>query len=240
MKLKFAVLFALIFGYSVTQAQIYLGPRVGVNLANMSTNAAGTENSMKIGISGGASLKWKFAKRVSLLGEALFSQQGTSSLLSVAGADGSIITTTETKATYNFVHVPVMVNLEVPIKSEKRVPYRMGGSFASWNLYAGGFFGYALSASSNVTMTDMSVTPYNIVTSSGAAADGTWNNIDFGAALGTGFTFEMDPRNFLSVDARYVLGFADADKSATVKSTHNFIGVSLAYHYRLTRRNIRR
>lgn len=227
-------------GLQQASAQFYIGPRAGLNLANMSTDAAGTVNSMKIGIHGGLTSKWKFAKQLSVTGDALFSQQGTISVLSVAGTDGKIVMETETASTFNYVSVPVMLNFEVPIKSSKLVPYRMGGSFASWNLYGGGFFGYALSASQTVTTTDYAVAPPTVVAGTAALESGKYGAVDFGIAVGTGFTFEMDPRNFLSVDARYMMGFADIEPAETVKTTNSVIGISLAYTYRLTKRNIRR
>lgn len=230
----------LAVGLQQASAQFYMGPRAGLNLANMSTDAAGTENSMKIGIHGGLTTKWKFAKSLAVTADALFSQQGTNSVLSIAGPDGAIVNETKTATTFNYVSVPVMLNLEVPIGSSKLVPYRMGGSFASWNLYGGGFFGYALSASQTMTITDYSVTPANVLSSTGKIESGKYGAIDFGVALGTGFTFEMDPRNFLSVDARYLMGFADVEPAATVKNTNSVIGISLAYTYRLTKRTIRR
>lgn len=226
-------------GWFAAEAQFYIGPRAGLNLANMSTNAAGTTNAMKIGISGGLTTKYKFAKSLAVTGDALFSQQGTISTLSVANpSDGKIIQTTETSSTFNYVSVPVMLNYELPIKGSRIVPYHMAGSFASWNLYGGGFFGYALSASQTVTTTDN--TTGTVTSTSGSLASDKYGAIDFGIAAGTGFTFELDPRNFLSLDVRYLLGFADVDPSNSVTSTNNVISVSLGYTFRTTQRTIRR
>lgn len=239
MKLKLSLIVILTIAFSGAQAQFFMGPRVGVNLANMSTDAAGTTNAMKIGIAGGLTTKWTFAKNISLLGDALFSQQGTESTLALAAPDGSILSTAVTNTTFSYVSVPVMINFGVPIKSGKRVPYRMGGSFASWNLSAGGYFGYALSVSSNTTTTTAG-TPPVVATSGGTVDAAGYNAIDFGIAVGTGFTFEMDPRNFLSIDARYMIGMGDTDPTDAVTSKNNVIGVSLSYVYRLTTRTIRR
>lgn len=239
MKLKLSLIVLLTIVFSGAQAQFFMGPRVGVNLANMSTDAAGTTNAMKIGIAGGLTTKWTFAKNISLLGDALFSQQGTESTLALAAPDGSILSTAVTNTTFNYVSVPVMINFGVPIKSSKRVPYRMGGSFASWNLSAGGYFGYALSVSSNTTTTTAG-TPPVVATSGGTVDAAGYNAIDFGIAAGTGFTFEMDPRNFLSIDARYMIGMGDTEPDDKVTTKNNVIGVSLSYTYRLTQRHIRR
>jgi hypothetical protein len=239
MKLKLSFIVLLTIAFSGAQAQFYMGPRVGVNLANMSTDAAGTTNAMKIGIAGGLTTKWTFAKNISLLGDVLYSQQGTESTLALAAPDGSIMSTAVTKSTYSFVSVPVMVNLGVPIKSAKRVPYRMGGSFATWNLSAGGYFGYALSVNNSTTST-IAGPPQVVTVTSGKVDSKGYNAVDFGIAVGTGFTFEMDPRNFLSIDARYMIGLGDAEPTDQVTSKHNVIGVSLSYVYRLTTRTIRR
>lgn len=239
MKLKLSLIVLLTIVFSGAQAQFYVGPRVGVNLANMSTNAAGATNAMKIGIAGGLTTKWTFAKNISLLGDVLYSQQGTESTLALAAPDGSIFSTTVTNSTYSFVSVPVMINFGVPIKSAKRVPYRMGGSFATWNLFAGGYFGYALGVNSNQTSTVAGPPPV-VTTASGKLESKDYNAIDFGIAAGTGFTFEMDPRNFLSIDARYMMGLADAEPNKDVTAKHSVIGVSLSYTYRLTTRTIRR
>ena len=238
MKLKVSLIVLLTIVFSGAQAQFYMGPRAGINLANMSTNAAGTTNAMKIGIAGGLTTKWTFAKNISLVGDVLFSQQGTESTLATAAPDGSITSTAVTNSTFNYASVPVMINFGVPIKSAKRVPYRMGGSFATWNLSAGGYFGYALSVSSNTTTT--AGNPPVVTTSGGTVDAAGYNAVDFGIAAGTGFTFELDPRNFLSLDVRYMLGMADTDPTDAVSSKHNVIGVSLSYTYRLTQRHIRR
>ncbi len=100
MKIRFLMMALIGMGLEQASAQFFIGPRAGLNLANMSTDAAGTVNSMKIGIHGGLTSKWKFTKQLAVTGDALFSQQGTSSVLSVAGTDGKIVMETETATTF--------------------------------------------------------------------------------------------------------------------------------------------
>jgi hypothetical protein len=253
MKAK-SLLFTLLMSIgTIVNAQFYIGPRVGLNMANQATNSAGAVNTMKIGLSGGLTTKVKFSKYLSVNLDALFSQMGTNTEVTIdfpgTNEGEQIKQVNDYVNTWNYVHVPILLQSDWPIQSSKRLPYRQGKSIASFHLLGGGFFGYALGVSNSYTLTSQFKQPTDpnspkildiVLKGSGKVDSKGYNAIDFGIVAGIGFTFEMDPRNFVGFDARYLMGLANVATTKGITTTNSAIQVSLAYTYRLTTRNIRR
>ena len=252
MKARIAVIGLLMTITTAVNAQFYMGARAGVNLANQSTNAAGTENAMKLGLCGGLTVKAKVSKYLLISLDPMFSQMGTNSTTTLA-MPGDFKIITESAVTFNYIQVPLMLNAEWPIQSKRLMPYRQGGTIGSFHICGGGFFGYALGLGSSSTTTLIAPlptvdgepkTPDVVTQSSGASPDSLFSPIDFGAVAGLGFSFQMDPRNSLCFDVRYLMGFGNTEGSAITKrsitTTNSAIQLSVAYIYRLTVRNIRR
>lgn len=245
MKQKMIRIFSLLLlggGALVASAQFHLGPRAGLNLANLTTNEAGVEHNSLIGISGGVTAQYQFWKTLSVQLDALYSMQGAKSVLITEADAGGIKTTTRIDGTrtFNYVSVPLMINWEIPIKPKTLVPYFIKEQMASFHLYGGGFFGYALGgefeSTTTQTIDDGFNTPVtNTSSSAETLAKAAYNPVDFGIAAGAGFSFKIGDRSKLYVDARYLMGFADVAKDANIKHNNRVIQPSLAYVYRITR-----
>lgn len=223
-------------------AQVYLGPRAGVNLASVSTNQGGVETDFQMGICGGLSLRWQIMKRLSIQMEALYSQMGVVSTQQLQAGD--VVTTIESTSFLDYVQAPLLLNYEIPLKPESLIPYRVKESFSSIHLYAGGFFGYGLGAASETqtTVNNNDGTPAQVTT--GAKADipsENFNPIDFGAMAGLGISFRLDEedKHRVGVDARYLLGFSNTSKVSGVTETNSAIQGSIVYSMKLTKRTVR-
>lgn len=241
---KIIVLAICLFTFNQAFSQFFVGPRAGINLANMSSDNAAYDNSSIIGIVGGATAKWQFSNFLSLRMDALYSQRGTSSAFTVASGGTTVETTSKIVGSY--LAIPLMADYEIPLKKERLVPYRIEPGTVALHLYAGGFFGYALSATSDIstkTTSGGSITETPAVSTTLDAAN--YNAIDFGAVLGAGISFDLTTRSKLYLDARYNLGLSDfnnysAAPTGTPKFTNRPIEVTLAYEFSLTnRRHVR-
>ncbi len=75
-KFLFLSLFLFAFSFSYAQTELWLGPKAGVNIANVSN----LEGKSQIGAYGGAAFAIKFFKRYALQPELGFSMQGSSEI----------------------------------------------------------------------------------------------------------------------------------------------------------------
>ncbi len=239
---RFKVLIALfVCGFFAlpANAQFYLGRRAGLNLASMSTNAAGATVTSSMGIHGGLTLGYEFHDQLSVQMDALYSQMGAKSTVEVTA--GNAVTSTETTSYLTYAQVPLYVNFEMPLKQKQLIPYRVKKSFASVHLYGGGYFGYGLGAQAKIDVTVNNNDGTAAVTTPGTKADvveGSFNEIDFGALAGVGFSFKLDEddKQRVSVDARYLLGFANTSNTSGVEESNSAIQASIGYTVKLTKR----
>lgn len=210
-------------------AQFYLGPRVGLNMSNMSHNTSGVDNISIMGFHGGATAKYQFMKQLSVQMDATVSTMGNKQKLIANDV------TTEIFTNAMYVQVPVYVNFEKPIMPDNLVPYRVKSSSASFHLYGGGYFGYALSATQGTKTT----TPTEVTPAVNADIPPTdYNAIDFGIAAGLGMSFRMDEHDMkrLGIDARYLMGLSNFDKRSGYSANHSAIQVSVFFTQKLTKR----
>lgn len=236
-KKKLALGIVAILMGSAAQAQWYLGPRAGMNMSNMTWNVLGTENQSIMGFHGGLTGKYQFSKYFSVQMDAIASTMGNEQQLVVTSAGSSV--TTETTTDIFYLQTPLYIAWEKPIMPDNLVPYRVKKSAASFHLFGGGYFGYALSANQTTKTTTILEGESPVVTeASGALASDAYNPIDFGAMAGLGFSFRMDEDDMkrLGFDVRYLLGFSDFDKSKDYTATNSAIQVSLMFTKKLTKR----
>jgi len=221
------------------QAQFHMGPRAGINLSSMSTNAAGATVTSQLGIHGGLSVRYEFHDQLSVQMDALYSQMGAVSTTELTA--GNVITTTKSTSYLTYVQTPLYVNFEMPLKQKQLIPYRVKSSFVSFHLYGGGYFGYGLGAQAKTDVTVNNNDGTAPVTTAGTKADvaeGTFNEIDFGALAGIGFSFKLDEedKQRVSVDARYLLGFGNTSNIQGAEETNSAIQASIGYSVKLTKR----
>jgi hypothetical protein len=240
-KLFVALLSLVAFSISA-QAQLYIGPRAGINLASLATNQAGYESNSKMGLNGGLTVRYQFMKQLSVQADALYSQMGGENVLETT--TGNVVTKSATKYYYDYAQVPLYVNFELPLRAKTLVPYRVKTSFASIHLYAGGFFGYGIGSQAATTTTVSNNDGTGAVVTAGGKgdlADGTFNAIDFGAMGGVGVSFKLDDQNKqrVGMDARYILGLGNTSNVKAVTETNSAIQACVTYSVKLTKRNIR-
>ncbi len=230
--LAFISVMALSVG--AASAQFYLGPRVGLNMSNMSWNTSGTDNISIMGFHGGATTRYQFMKKLSVQMDATVSTMGNKQKLIQTSDAGT--TTTETTTNSMYVQVPIYINFERPIMPDNLVPYRVKPTSSSFHLYGGGFFGYALSATqgTKITVDDVVTTP----AVKGDIESANYNAIDFGIMAGLGMSFKMDEHDTkrIGLDARYLMGFSNFDKRAGYTASNSAIQVSVMFTQKLTKR----
>lgn len=245
MKSKIIGFTAVMFISLASQAQFYLGAKAGLNFANINASIANTTFNKKIGVNGGASLRYNFTNTLGAQMDYLFSQMGANAKEVVVTDDGSgtvTTTTTETKYDYSYLHIPVYVNYEIPIKSESLVPYHLTESMVSVHLQGGFFFGYGLGNNSvtsekETIVDDLGNTTINVLPQI-SGADITFNPIDFGLSVGVGFSFKLSERGRLTVDGRYVMGMMPVNTlalSPLFTATNRAPQVQLGYIHRISR-----
>ncbi len=241
---KFALIVTIIvfFGaVNTASAQWYLGPRAGLNLMMLSTNADATTNSLT-GIHGGLTLRKQLSKQVNVQMDVLYSQMGGNTFTQIDLAP--VLTEVSSNNYYTYVQVPIYANIEFPIKSKQLVPYFVKDSWSSFHLYGGGFFGYGLKAEQETTVTifnDGALISEEIGSKT-EVADTLFNPIDFGIIVGAGFSFKLDEndKHRLGLDARYLMGFSNVSKIEGETVTLSALQISLTYMVKLTnRRHIR-
>ncbi|NUM32340.1 MAG: PorT family protein [Bacteroidetes bacterium] len=225
MKRKLSLLIVITVITYTAQAQFYLGAKLGLNFANFSASVPNYNYSTKIGLNGGAALKYKFNKNWGVQMDLLYSQMGSIGKSVTASDDGAgNVTTITTKPTYTFsyLQVPVYANLEIPIKSEELIPYRYRDNIVSIHLFAGGYFGYGLSNNtSTLTTTSVKDENNNVTTTSSkvSGSNSKFNAIDYGLGFGAGVSFKLSTLGKLTIDGRYLLGMGNFNSNKAYTAT---------------------
>ena len=245
MKTRIFFLMTLLASSLLSNAQLYLGAKVGLNFANLNASIANTAFNKKIGINGGATIKYNFTNTLGAQMDLAFSQMGSIAKEVTVVDDGAGTITTTTKETtydYSYLQIPVYVNFEIPIKTENLVPYRLTESMASFHLQGGFFFGYGLGNNATTTEKASAVDDLGNTTITVApkvsGADITFNPIDVGLAIGAGFSFKLSDRGRLTVDGRYIMGFMPVNTSLLsplFSASNRAPQIQLGYIHRISR-----
>ncbi|MCB9252022.1 MAG: PorT family protein [Flavobacteriales bacterium] len=244
MKRKLVVFTVFLLATLMTNAQLYLGAKVGLNFANLSTSVANTAYNKKIGINGGGTLKFNFNNTFGAQMDVLFSQMGSNakSVNVVDNGDGTTsTTTTEELHDYTYVQIPVFANLEIPIKSENLIPYRITHSAVSIHFMGGFYFGYnignSVETSQKTATTDgLGNTSITVAPKTTLAGDLFFNPIDLGIAAAAGVSFRLSPKGRLTVDGRYLMGiFRNSTNLFAPDAFNRAVQVQLGYIHRISR-----
>ncbi len=250
MRNKIILLTVLLAASLLSNAQLFLGAKVGLNVANVSASFPKTSFSTKMGINGGATLKYNFMSTFGLQMDMLYSQMGANSKKVEAlpdDAGGTITTTTETVYDFSYLQIPIYANWEIPIKSEKLVPYRVRENVISIHLFGGGFFGYGLgnNAATSVKkyLVDVDGNASTTVIPKVSGANSKFNSIDFGIAAGAGVSFNISKVGKLTVDLRYIMGMGNFNSNKAFNDgggkypvmTNSAPQIQLGYIHRITK-----
>ena len=250
MRNKIILLTVLLATSLLSNAQLFLGAKVGLNVANVSASFQKTSFSTKMGINGGATLTYNFMSTFGLQMDMLYSQMGSQAKKVESlpdGAGGTLTTTTETVYDLSYLQIPIYANWEIPIKSEKLVPYRVRENIISIHLMGGGFFGYGLSNNISTSvkqyLVDVDNNASTTVIPKVSGANKKFNAIDFGIAAGAGVSFNISKVGKLTVDLRYLMGmgnfnsnggFVDVTGKKPVM-TNSAPQIELGYIHRITK-----
>lgn len=249
MRNKIVLVTVLLAVSFISKAQLYLGAKVGLNVANVSASFPATSFSKKMGINGGATLKYNFVNTCGAQMDILYSQMGSISKKEEIFEDvtiGRTTTTTETIYDFSYLQIPIFVNIEVPIKSEKLVPYRYSENVVGIHFYGGGYFGYALannvSTSVKQYLVDIDGNKTTTVLPKVSGASKKFSPIDYGIAFGTGVSFNLSKVGKLTVDGRYMMGLANFNTKAFANTAGKYpvmknsvIQIQLGYIHRITK-----
>ncbi len=176
---------------SLAQVSMGMGGLVGLNFATVggkdSNNPVAPENKTGFAIGGFVSLR--LANMLTLEPQLLFMQKG-------ATGKGSVNNTTvDYTVSYNYLEIPVLVKLEIPLA---------GNVAVKPNVFAGPAFALRVGTPNVTSKTSTQTVDQDIQNSS---------STDFGLVFGAGARFPGFMRGIL-VDLRYTLGLSTIDNSA--------------------------
>ena len=109
MKKFFTLLFILFVFVSLSQAQMQIGPKAGLNISNISGNDAGSPDS-KTGFCGGLFFMYQFSNMFAVQPEAYYTMKGAKEKESIEG-----YTATAT-VSLDYIEVPILLKLVIPIQ----------------------------------------------------------------------------------------------------------------------------
>jgi hypothetical protein len=205
---KFATLFIALFLFSfVSFAQIHLGLKAGLNIANIGGSDAdqlvGQSLDTKTGFSGGVFFNYQFNNMFAIQPEAYYSMKGAT--YSVSGADLTV--------SLDYIEIPVLLKLIIPVEGSNIKP----------SIFAGPAIGFNTTHKMKVEVSGQSVEMDIPDTKS----------TDFSLAFGGGIDFALG-KGLLGADIRYILGLSTIDNSSDPWDVkNNVININVYYGFSL-------
>jgi opacity protein-like surface antigen len=182
-----ALFAASLFAPPLASAQIKLGVKGGLNIADIGGSDAGTTET-KTGFVAGGFAEFMIGNMFAIQPEVLYSQKGTKE--SISGG--------ELKFKLDYIEVPVLLKINIPIEGSKVHP----------NVYVGPSVGFKssckVSGSSGGVSADVDCD---------AGGTDPIKSTDFGLAFGGGVSFDVGGAE-IGVDVRYTLGLSTIDDEA--------------------------
>lgn len=195
MKSFLTILLILIAFASFTSAQMQIGPKAGINIANLSgDDVEGTDS--KTGFGGGLFFMYQFSEMFGIQPEAYYTMKGATEKIDVLG------TTVDVTYTFDYVEVPLLLKLIIPIENSAINPAIFAGPFVGFNTTAK-VKAEAEGQSEEEDLDEVKST-------------------EFGLAFGGGVGFPVGS-NELGFDVRYILGLSTLDDSAEEADVKNSV-----------------
>lgn len=192
---------------NVNAQQMYLGARIGANLANQTTESlfSGTSLGISPGLLIGSQFDYWFDSSEALCAQILYYQRGAKESFGESGTDFSDFGTNELM--FNYLEIPIFV--KVTFGTGNIRPY----------IFAGPSIGFFLSGSQRINST-ISVNGNSTTTdSTKSVADSTVKSPDISAVFGAGISVMLSSGQILFLDAGYALGLVNIyDGSNTTNS----------------------
>jgi hypothetical protein len=129
MKKLLFVLFALALFSISTQAQMQLGLKAGLNLANLSGDDAGSPDS-KTAFAFGGFFTYQFSPMFAIQPEIYYSMKGATDKMTIEG------TTIDLTYTFDYIEIPVLVKFIIPIQGSTVKPAIFAGPYLALNTTA--------------------------------------------------------------------------------------------------------
>lgn len=215
--LAIGTLLAANFATAQSTNPVKFGLKAGVNVANL-TGSTVNDNTARFGGYGGAFANIPISSKLSIQPEVLYSLQGTrwnSNTLDFYGTN--IDQEVEQNINLEYANLPVMLK------------YEFGQGF-----YAeiGPQIGLILAATDKNTTSsvDKNIPSAHVIVSNTTDTNikSSLKEVEFSGALGGGFKF----KNGLSIDARYIIGFQDIDKSNIAQAKNSVFSLGLGYTFK--------
>jgi len=188
MKKYFTLLLIVAAFTSVSFAQMQIGPKAGLNIANISgddaDNLIGESLDSKTGFAGGVFFMYQFNKMFAIQPEVYYSMKGAT--YKEGGG--------EFTATLDYFEVPLLIKLIIPIEGSNVRPAIFVGPAVGFNSTAKVKFEFDGESEEMDIKDDVTSTDFSLI---------------FGG--GVGF---MVGKNEIGVDIRYILGLSSIDDSS--------------------------
>ena len=209
---KFFTLILIVAAFtSLSQAQMQIGPKAGLNLANIGggdkdilEQALGISLDSRTGFGGGIFFMYQFSNLFAIQPEAYYTMKGATA--KIMGVDITLA--------YDYIEVPVLLKLIIPVEGSNIRP----------SIFAGPAIGFNTAAKVKGE--------YEGESEEEDLKDYT-KSTEFSLAFGGGIGF-MVGKNELGVDVRYILGLTTTDDSedeADLKN--NVININVYFGFSL-------
>jgi len=194
MKKLFTIFFIIAAFTSLSLAQMQIGPKAGLNLANLSGDDIEDTDS-KTGFAGGVFFMYKFSDMFAIQPEAYYSMKGATDKFDYEGG------TIDVTYSFDYIEVPLLLKLLIPITNYSINPAIFAGPFVGFNTTA------KAKAEADGQSEEQDVEDFK--------------STEFGLAFGGGLGFPVGT-NELGFDVRYILGLStldDSEEEADVKNS---------------------
>lgn len=212
--LSFVILSAL---KADAQHHLYLGARVGTNLANQSYDSlpSGASLGIHTGFLAGAQMDYWFDDMWALSAQVLYDQKGTHEDISDPALPGL---TGTADLVFNYLEIPIL--LKVSFGTGDVRPY----------VFAGPSFGIFLSGNDKISSTYQGHSMDTTI----LVPDSTVKSPDIAAVFGAGVSLKLSSGQMLFFDAAYALGLVNIAKpppgdNTTVKSRDIRLAVGILF-----------
>jgi hypothetical protein len=193
MKKYFTLLLILAAFTSFSLAQMQIGPKAGLNIANLSGEDV-EDTDTKTGFAGGVFFMYQFSNMFAIQPEAYYTMKGATQKLSIEGV------TVDITGTLDYIEVPLLLKLLIPIQGSSVHPAIFAGPSVGFNITAKEKY-EAQGESYEIDYEDVKST-------------------EFGMVFGGGVGFPVG-KNELGFDVRYILGLTTVDDSAEAADVKN-------------------
>lgn len=200
---KVLFLFAFLGLFSAVQAQIGIGPKVGINIATLGGDDVGDDDGLGsiVGLQFGAAAEIGINEMFAVQPELLFFQKGAKQEFEILGE------TFEAEQFLNYFEIPILLKIMFGDSEGTQFFASVGPSFG---------FGLGGKAKSGGEEEDIDFEESGL------------SKLDIGASVGAGVQLPAGPGN-LFIDVRYLLGLTTLDDEGDFDMKNRGIGIAAGF-----------